>query len=54
MRRALSEADVLGIALQELVGPMIGAAKRDIRDGKLRTLDDVKRMFGSESGDRHP
>lgn len=54
MRRALSEADVLGIALQELVGPMIEAAKRDIQDGKLRTLDDVKRMFGSEAGDRHP
>ena len=51
MRRALSESDVLGIALQELVGPMIEAAKRDIRDGKLRTLDDIKRIFGSESGD---
>lgn len=51
MRRALSETDVLGIALQELVGPMIEAAKRDIRDGKLRTLDDIKRMFGSEPGD---
>ncbi|MCJ2134500.1 hypothetical protein MKK69_10615 [Methylobacterium sp. J-026] len=48
----MSETDVLGIALQELVGPMIEAAKRDIRDGKLRTLDDIKRMFGSEPGDR--
>ncbi|MDP4025943.1 hypothetical protein Q8W71_25245 [Methylobacterium sp. NEAU 140] len=52
IRRALSETDVLGIALRELIGPMIEAAKRDIEDGKLRTLDDVRRMFGPGTGDR--
>ncbi|SDN02099.1 hypothetical protein SAMN05216360_105100 [Methylobacterium phyllostachyos] len=47
----MSETGVLGIALQKRVGPMIEAAKRDIRDGKLRTLDDIKRIFGSDPGD---
>jgi hypothetical protein len=40
--------DVLEIALQELLGPLIEAAKRDIKDGRLRSLEDVKKMFGSE------
>jgi hypothetical protein len=52
VRKALTEADVLEIALQELLGPLIEAAKRDIKDGKLRSLEDVKKMFGSAKGDR--
>lgn len=50
VRRAPNEADVLSIALQELIGPMIEAAKKDIRENKLRTLEDVKKMFGSSTG----
>jgi hypothetical protein len=38
IRKALSEADVLGIAFRELLDPMIEAAKKDIKDGKIRSL----------------
>jgi hypothetical protein len=46
IRKALTDADVLEIALQELLGPMIEAAKADIKSGRLRSMDDVKKMFG--------
>jgi hypothetical protein len=52
VRKALTEADVLEIALQELLGPLIEVAKRDIKEGKLRSLEDVKKMFGSAKGNR--
>jgi hypothetical protein len=41
---------VLGIALGELLDPLIETAKSDIKEGRIRSLEDVKRMFGS--GDR--
>lgn len=52
VRKALSEADLQAIALQELLGPMIEAAKKDIREGKLRSMEDVKKMFGLDKGDQ--
>lgn len=48
-RKAVTEADALGIALAELLGPMIQVAKKDIEAGRIRTMDDVKKMFGSGS-----
>ncbi len=52
VRKALTEADVLRIALQELLTPMIEAAKKDIKEGKLRSMEDVRKMFRSEGDDR--
>jgi len=49
-RKAVTEADVLGIALEELLDPMIEVAKKDIREGRIRSLDDVKKMFGPGGG----
>jgi hypothetical protein len=49
-KKALTEADVLGVALGELLHPLIEMAKKDIKEGKMRSLEDVKRMFGT--GDR--
>ncbi|WP_029314187.1 MULTISPECIES: hypothetical protein [Acidiphilium] len=51
-RRAITEAQFLGIALNELINPMIEAAKRDIEGGKTFTLEDVKKMFGPGGGQR--
>lgn len=50
VRKAITEAEVLGIALEELLDPMIEVAKEDIKAGRMRTLDDVKKMFGSGGG----
>ncbi len=49
VRKAVTEADALGIALAELLGPLIEVAKKDIEAGRIRTMDDVKKMFGSGS-----
>ncbi len=51
-RKAATEADVLGIALEKLLGPMIEVAKKDIKEGRIRSLDDVKKMFGPRGGQR--
>ncbi len=51
-RKTVTEADVLGIALAELVGPLIEVAKQDIKARKIGSLDDVKKMFGSGGGQR--
>ena len=47
-RKALTEAEFLGIALGELLDPMIEAVKTDIKDGKRLSLDDIKKMFGTD------
>lgn len=46
-RKAVSEKEVLGIVLAELLDPMIEATKTDIREGRIRSLEDVKKRFGS-------
>ncbi len=51
-RKAVTEADVLGIAPEKLLGPMIEVAKKDIKEGRIRSLDDVKKMFGPRGGQR--
>ena len=49
-RKALTEADVLEVAFGKLLDPLIEVAKKDIREGKIRSIQDIKRMFGT--GDR--
>jgi hypothetical protein len=54
VRKPLSEDEAYGIALQELIDPMIKAAKKDIEEGKLRTIEDIRKIFGSRNGSTQP
>ncbi len=45
--RLVAQAPRFGIGKSYgLIDPMIEAAKKDIKEGKLRTLEDVKKIFG--------
>jgi hypothetical protein len=50
IRKGVSEANVLDIALGELLGPMIEVAKRDIKHGRLRSMEEVKKIFVPGTG----
>ena len=49
-RKAMTAAEVLETAYAELLGPMIKVAKKDLEAGRIRTMDDVKKMFGPGDG----
>jgi hypothetical protein len=49
IRRALTENDVRERVLEEMLAPLLENAKREVRDGKIRTLDEVMAMFRVEN-----
>ena len=43
--KLLTQADIQSHVIEELLGPLIENARKDIRDGKVRTLSDVMATF---------
>ncbi len=45
VRKALTQADVRQRVLEELLDPLLDAVKKDIREGKVKSMDEVMAMF---------
>jgi hypothetical protein len=52
VRRELAVTDPVARAVDKLLDPMIKKAKRDIRDGTLASMEQVRRKFEIRKGDR--